>query len=61
MRDKTPMVAEKVLPPSPEMVAELKQQKLMFAQLIGSSDAREAEPTRFFPRPRTERVEVLTA
>jgi hypothetical protein len=59
MRDKTPMVAEKVSPPSPEMVAELRQQKILFAQLIGSSDAREAEPPRFFPRPRTERVEVL--
>jgi hypothetical protein len=61
MRDKSPMVAERVSPPSPEMVAELRQQKLLFAQLIGSSDAREAEPTRFFPRPRTERAEILTA
>jgi hypothetical protein len=61
IRDKMPMVAEKVSPPSPEVVAELRQQKLLFAQLIGSSDAREAEPPRFFPRPRTERVEILTA
>jgi hypothetical protein len=58
MRDKLPMVAEKVSPPSPEVVAELRQQKLLFAQLIGSSDA---EPPKFFPRPRTERVEILTA
>jgi hypothetical protein len=42
-------------------VAELQQQKLLFAQLIGSSDAREAEPPKFFPRPRTERIEILTA
>jgi hypothetical protein len=61
MRDKTPVVAEKVLPPSPEVVAELRQQKLLFAELIGSSDAREAEPPKFFPRPRTERAEILTA
>lgn len=60
-RDKTPVMAEKVLPPSPEMVAELRQQKLLFAELIGSSDAREAEPPKFFPRPRTERAEILTA
>jgi hypothetical protein len=61
IRDKTPVVAEKVLPPSPEVVAELRQQKLLFAELIGSSDTREAEPPRFSPRPRTERVEILTA
>jgi hypothetical protein len=61
MRDKTPMVAEKVLPPSPEVVAELRQQKLLFAELIGSNDAREAEPPKFFPRPRTERAAILTA
>jgi hypothetical protein len=59
MRDKSPVLAGKVSPPSPEMVAELRQQKLLLAQLIGSSDAREAEPPKFFPRPRTERVEVL--
>jgi hypothetical protein len=61
IRDKSPVVAEKVLPPSPEVVAELRQQKLLFAQLIGSSDVREAEPPKYFPRPRTERVEILTA
>lgn len=61
MRDKTPVVAEKVLPPSPEVIAELRQQKLLFAELIGSSDAREAEPPKFLPRPRTERAEILTA
>ncbi len=62
MRDKTPVVAEKVSPPSPEVVAELRQQKLLLAQLIGSSDVREAEPPKFFPRPRTEnRFEILTA
>jgi hypothetical protein len=61
IRDKSPVVAEKVSPPSPEVVAELRQQKLLFAELIGSSDVREAEPPKFSPRPRTERTEILTA
>jgi hypothetical protein len=61
MRNKTPMVAEKVLPPSPEVMAELRQEKLLYAELIGSGDAREAEPPKFFPRPRTERIEIFTA
>ncbi|HSY74542.1 MAG TPA: hypothetical protein VK810_03650 [Dongiaceae bacterium] len=58
-RDDSQIVAKKSAQPSPEIVAEVRQQKLMFAQLIGSSDMREAEPPKFFPRPRTERVEVL--
>jgi hypothetical protein len=61
MRDKSPVIAEKVLPPSPEGVAELRRQKILFAELIGSTDAREAEPPKFSPRPRTERMEILTA
>jgi hypothetical protein len=61
MRDKTPVVAEKVSPPSPEVLAELRQQKLLLAELIGASDVREAEPPKFFPRPRTERAEILAA
>jgi hypothetical protein len=62
-RDKTPFVAEKVSPPSPEVIAELRQQKLLFAQLIGSSDARVADRQKsFLPRPRTERrFETLAA
>ena len=62
MRDKTALVAEKVLPPSPEVVAELRQQKLLFAELIGSRDAGDADRSKsYVPRPRSERVEVLTA
>jgi hypothetical protein len=60
-RDHSEIVAKKSVPPSPEVVAELRQEKLLYAELIGSGDAREAEPPKFFPRPRTERVEVLTA
>ena len=59
MRDKSPTVAEKAAPPSPEVIVELKQQQRMLAELIGSSQAREVEPTRFLPLPRSERVEIL--
>jgi len=59
MRDTTPLVAERAAPPSPEVIVELKQQQRMLAELIGSSPAREAVPTRFLPLPRSERVEIL--
>ena len=58
-RDKMPVMAEKSAPPSPEMVAELKQQQRMLAELIGASQTREAEPPKFLPLPRSERVEIL--
>jgi hypothetical protein len=62
MRDKTPMVAEKISPPAPEVVAELRQQKLMFTQLIGANDLRDADRQKLFLlRPRSERVEILAA
>jgi hypothetical protein len=59
MRDTTPVVAEKAVPPSPEVIVELKQQQRMLAELIGASQARDAEPPRFSPQPRSERVEIL--
>ena len=59
VRDKSPVVAEKAAPPSPEVVAELKQQQRMLAELIGANQAREAELPRFLPQPRSERVEIL--
>jgi hypothetical protein len=58
-RDTTPVVAEKAAPPSPEVVAELKQQQRMLAELIGANQVREAELPRFLPLPRSERVEIL--
>ena len=61
MRDQAPVMAEKSAPPSPEMVAELKQQQRMLAELIGPVAVREAEPPKFVPQPRSERVEFLTA
>ncbi len=59
MRDTTPLVAERAAPPPPEVIVELKQQQRMLAELMGSSQAREAEPPRFLPQPRSERVEIL--
>jgi hypothetical protein len=59
MRDTTPVLAEKAAPPSPEVIVELKQQQRMLAELIGSSQARDAELPRFLPLPRSERVEIL--
>ncbi|HTX20581.1 MAG TPA: hypothetical protein VMD27_01800 [Candidatus Aquilonibacter sp.] len=59
MRDQAPMMAEKSAPPSPEMVAELRQQQRMLAELIGAAEVREAERPKFAPQPRSERMEFL--
>ncbi|HSY09961.1 MAG TPA: hypothetical protein VK840_03510 [Candidatus Dormibacteraeota bacterium] len=62
MRDKSPQVVEKIAPPSPEMLVELKQQQRLFAELIGANDLREADRQKLFlPRPRSEREKVLVA
>ena len=59
MRDKSPVMAEKAAPPSPEVIVELRQQQRMLAELIGLSQAREAETPKFLPLPRSERTEIL--
>ena len=59
IRDTTPVMAEKSAPLSPETLAELKQQQRMLAELIGPAQTREAEPAKFLPQPRSERVEIL--
>lgn len=62
IRDKTPMVVEKATPPSPEMLAELRQQQRMLVELIGVSDAGDADrPKVIGPAPRSERVVILDA
>ncbi len=62
MRDHSQVVAKKSAPPSPEVVAELQQQKLLFAELIGANDLRVADRQKFFlPKPRSERAEILAA
>lgn len=49
-------------PPSPEMVAELKQQQKMLAELIGAGEARVANRQRMpVLKPRSEREEILAA
>jgi hypothetical protein len=42
------------------VVAELKQQKILFAELVGMNESRDAEEPRLFvPRPRSEHAEIL--
>lgn len=58
----TPALTEKASLPSPEVVAELKQQKRMLAELLGANDLRDADrPKVFAPGPRSERVVIETA
>jgi hypothetical protein len=60
-RDKSPVVAEKSAPPSPEVLVELRQQQRMLAELIGSRDIRDADRSKsFVPQPRSERAEFMT-
>jgi hypothetical protein len=61
VRDKSPVMAEKSAPPSPEVVVELKQQQRMLAELIGPRDEHDADRSKsFVPQPRSERTEILT-
>lgn len=62
IRDPAPVMAAKSVAPSPEVVAELKQQNRMFAELIGANDARDADRSKtFVPLPRSERDGLMTA
>jgi hypothetical protein len=59
-RESTAVVAEKISPPSPEVIVELKMQHRMFAELVGVYDAPDVERRKIFsPKPRSERVEML--
>jgi hypothetical protein len=62
-RDKTELMAEKVPPPSPEMILTFRQQERMLAELIGPNEPQAVEPSKpFLPQPRSERqFEMLTA
>ena len=58
--EKAPQLSEKSTPPSPETIAELKQQQKMLAELIGAAELQVADRQRFLlPRPRSERREIL--
>ena len=62
MRDKSPVMAEKTAPPSPEVIVELRRQQRLLAELIGPRDTRDADrPKPLVPQPRSERVEFMTA
>ena len=61
-QDKSVMVAEKSAPPSPEVLVELRKQQKLYAELMGVNEPREADrPKDATSRPRTQRVEILTA
>jgi hypothetical protein len=61
-RDTQPVVAEKIATPSPEVVAELREQQRLFVELAGVNDSTDFDRQKtFVPRPRSERVEFLTA
>ena len=61
LRDPSPRMAEKSAPPSPEVIVELKKQQRMFAELVGSYESPDADRRKVFsPRPRSERVEIVT-
>ena len=62
MQEKSPVVAEKSMPASPEVIVELKKQQRLFAELVGSSNAETTDADRprvFSPKPRSERVELV--
>ncbi len=62
MRDKSPVMAEKTAPPSPEVIVELRRQQRLLAELIGPRDTRDADRSKpLVPQPRSERVEFMTA
>jgi hypothetical protein len=61
MRDTSPQIAGKSTPPSPEMIVALKNQQRMFAELAGLHEPSDADRQKIFlPKPRSERVEILT-
>lgn len=61
IQDHAPVMAKKAPSPSPQMVAELKLQRQMLVELIGPNQAGEAEPPKFLPLPRSQRVEFMAA
>ena len=62
MRDTTPVMAKKSAPSSPETIAELKKQQRMYVELMGMSEPASDTDRRkiLSPKPRSERVEILT-
>lgn len=62
IRDDDPALAKKIVPQSQEVVAQLKQQQRLLAELLGPSDLPDADrPKIFVPKPRSESTEILSA
>jgi hypothetical protein len=62
LRDNVPALAEKTVLQSPVVVAQLKQQQRLLAELLGPNDLPEADrPKIFVPKPRSESMEILSA
>jgi hypothetical protein len=62
MRDKPVVLAAKASFSSPEVMAELKQQQKMLAELIGPVELRVADRQRLLPsKPHSERIRILAA
>jgi hypothetical protein len=60
IRDREPALAEKAVPQSPEVVAQLRQQQRLLAELLGPNDSPDADrPKTFVPKPRSECTEIL--
>lgn len=58
--DNLPAMAQQESPPSPEMLAELRKQQRLFAELIGPREQPMADRSKvFIPRPRSECVELV--
>ncbi|HXB60544.1 MAG TPA: hypothetical protein VNU95_13310 [Candidatus Acidoferrales bacterium] len=61
IRDDAPALAEKIVPQSPEVIAQLQQQHRLLAELLGPNDLPEADrPKIFVPKPRSECTEILS-
>ena len=61
IHDRSPVVAEEAAPPSREMMAEIKEQRRLLAELIGPRETFEADRVKSLrPGPRTERVDFWT-
>jgi len=59
--DSVPRPVAKAVPSSPEVIVELRQQQKLFAELVGSSEPRDADRHKTYQgHPRTEWVEVST-
>ena len=60
LRDPSARVAEKSAPPSPEMMAELRKQQRLFAELIGPREEFVADRSKYYsPKPHARRAEIL--